>query len=342
MQYMTNDNQKIHYNFINPNSKKMPIVFSHGWLLNWTSFKPYINFFKKLGYPILYFDFQGHGKSSIPDSKEEYSMNHMSETINQLLKHLNITKKIMLIGHSMGGIVNINFSAQYPTKVKYLVLINSSYKGPDKLPLLSNLKNRQFVEILYSKCAKRIEKYVTIDLEKNIDMAQKRIEQNTISFFIDNITHAPPRAVIAIVDHIYKTNLSKQLKKINAATLIINTNKDELFSHESQIKMNKNIENSILKIFPGQHEFFLKNSKVIIQEILQLMQTNLKLFDEIKKLKFIKEKKTKKTTFNSKLEQFRQTTLTNKLEQLRQTTLNSKLEQLKQTKLYLSKKINKK
>ena len=72
---------KIYYRFVNKSKigKKPIVVFSHGLGGNWTYFKDEIKHFKRKGFPVVYFDQRGHGKSDKPDSIEEYDLKLLAE-----------------------------------------------------------------------------------------------------------------------------------------------------------------------------------------------------------------------------------------------------------------------
>lgn len=66
-------------------------------------------------------DFIGHGKSDSPGNITLYSTESIIEQINSAVNLLT-TKKVILVGYSMGGRAALNFAINYPEKVKALVL----------------------------------------------------------------------------------------------------------------------------------------------------------------------------------------------------------------------------
>ena len=72
---------------------------------------------------------RGTGKSvPSPFDSTTISVNLLTKDIKTLIDHLNINKPI-LIGHSWGGTLAMNFAAQYPNNTKHLILIAP---GPHK------------------------------------------------------------------------------------------------------------------------------------------------------------------------------------------------------------------
>jgi pimeloyl-ACP methyl ester carboxylesterase len=79
------------------------------------------NFGKK--YNTIAYDQRGTGNSSVP-----MTTFWPADDLRALLDHLKIEKAI-LVGHSVGGTVALDFALQYPTRVTSLVLIASGLNG---------------------------------------------------------------------------------------------------------------------------------------------------------------------------------------------------------------------
>jgi pimeloyl-ACP methyl ester carboxylesterase len=55
--------------------------------------------------------------------KSEQSINSISSDVIALLDHLKVNEKVVIVGHSMGGIVASEIGASYPDRVRGVVLI---------------------------------------------------------------------------------------------------------------------------------------------------------------------------------------------------------------------------
>ena len=67
------------------------------------------------------FDTSGSGLSEL--GKSEQSINSISSDAIALLDHLKVNEKVVIVGHSMGGIVASEIAASYPDRVSGVVLI---------------------------------------------------------------------------------------------------------------------------------------------------------------------------------------------------------------------------
>ncbi|MBW8190172.1 alpha/beta hydrolase [Neiella marina] len=100
------------------------IVATHGWLDNANSFLPLAK--RLTNYQLLAFDWPGHGLS---DHIAEHSNYHFVDWADTLLQVLDAQiGPVILLGHSMGALVNTLVAAAFPEKVSKLILIEGA--GP--------------------------------------------------------------------------------------------------------------------------------------------------------------------------------------------------------------------
>lgn len=72
-------------------------------------------------------DLRGFGMSDVP---ERVSIEGFADDVRSLMDHLGI-EKASILGHSMGGIVCMEFYKKYPERVKSLILANTFHKLPE-------------------------------------------------------------------------------------------------------------------------------------------------------------------------------------------------------------------
>lgn len=99
-----------------------PIVFVHGFTLDYRMWKPQVDEFSKK-FKVITYDLRGFGKSSIPEDKYSHH-----EDLKALLDHLGISKT-HVVGLSLGGEIALDFAVSYPSMVKILTLADSSLGG---------------------------------------------------------------------------------------------------------------------------------------------------------------------------------------------------------------------
>jgi pimeloyl-ACP methyl ester carboxylesterase len=268
---ISKDGLKIHYGCENMDSKKVPLVFVHGFLVNWTCFKNEIEYFKKEGHPIIYFDLRGHGKSDTPDSYKEFSFQHMTDDLESVLNHLKLKRKIVLIGHSLGGMVSTSYAIHNPEKIARLIVIDSANRYPDKKKLLTKFAGKHILKGFYEHYLKNKKKYKT----KKIDVDVNKIDKhsNPEIFFFKRLFKSDMSTVFYISDMVFNMKLDK-INRITCPTMIIGSSKDELFSEDEEINFGNDLSKSIVKFFPGGHNIIMKQPNVISQEVKQFLHTS--------------------------------------------------------------------
>lgn len=118
----------IKINNLNINSfvegKGQPIVFIHGLggsINNWQYTFPY---FLEKGYQVLALDLPGYWKSSKPRIK--YTIPFYANIVKDFINYHNLKQFPIIVGNSMGGHIGIYFAAKYKSRLKALVLVDSS------------------------------------------------------------------------------------------------------------------------------------------------------------------------------------------------------------------------
>ena len=219
---------KIKINEVNVNyiqyGEGKDILLLHGWGQNIEMMKPIgDNFSDKCRITIL--DFPGFGQSDEP--KEAWTIDDYSNMLEEFVKKLGI-KKPMVMGHSFGGRVAINFSSVYNERVKKLLLVDSAGIRP-------RFSVKKFIAVLRYRIAKRLGK-------------------NTDSFGSPDYKALSPLMRKTFVN-IVNQNALPSLKNITAQTLIINGEHDDQTPLYMAKKLHKHIKNSALIIFENCGHF---------------------------------------------------------------------------------------
>lgn len=100
------------------------LLFIHGLGLNRQIWAHYINAFEQ-DYRVISYDLFGHGESAAPPRKPDLSV--YSEQIIKLMDELDIDRAV-LIGFSLGGMINRRVAMNHPDRVSALVILNSPHE----------------------------------------------------------------------------------------------------------------------------------------------------------------------------------------------------------------------
>lgn len=106
---------------------QMPLVLIHGLGLTRSTWDDYIPTLSQ-NYDVIVYDLFGHGQSALPQRVPDLTL--FSEQVISLLDHLNIDKAVM-IGFSLGGMINRRIALDHPERVMGLVILNSPHERGD-------------------------------------------------------------------------------------------------------------------------------------------------------------------------------------------------------------------
>jgi len=155
------------------NANGQTVVLMHGLNFFGEVWAPTIDVFRRAGYRVVVLDQIGFGRSSKPDIP--YTLNDMARNSKAVLDHLKISK-VIVMGHSMGGMTATRFALYYPELISHLVIVNQigledarlrrDWGGFDALHQASLARDwvavRRNIERYFVKWDAKWEKYIMI------------------------------------------------------------------------------------------------------------------------------------------------------------------------------------
>ena len=211
--------------------KKSTILLMHGSGLTHIVWSLHEQFYASQGFNVLSVDLPGHGNSEGPSLK---SIEKISDWIKSLMLKIN-TKKIIIIGHSQGGLVGIDFASRYPELIEKIVLVANSYKMP---------VNQDLIDLAEAGD----EKAVLLMMKWGYEGSKAFIGGNPVKKIVNSARDI--REVLAVdlnACNNYK-NGENAIKKINCPTLCIFGDLDKMVPVKVGLKMSEQITNSETKI----------------------------------------------------------------------------------------------
>ena len=211
--------------------EKSSILLMHGSGLTHIVWSLHEQFYASQGFNILSVDLPGHGNSEGPSLK---SIEEISDWVKSLMNVLDI-KKIIIIGHSQGCLVGIDFASRYPNLINDLVLVAGSYKMPVNQDLID-----------YAEAGD--EKVILLMMKWGYEGSKAFIGGNPVKKIINSSREI--REVLAVdlnACNNYKSG-KESLEKINCPTLCIFGDLDKMVPLEVGNKMALMIKNSEKKV----------------------------------------------------------------------------------------------
>ncbi len=112
---------------IQPQGVKQTIMFVHGYAGCAETWEHQINHFVQ-SYRVVIPDLRGHGQSDAPLT--QYTMDELVADLYTITQQLDFPEKFILIGHSFGGSVCVEYANAHPEQLEKLVLIATAGEYP--------------------------------------------------------------------------------------------------------------------------------------------------------------------------------------------------------------------
>lgn len=111
-------------------SGPVSLLFVHGSYIDQTYWKEQVSFFKEK-YQVITMDLAGHGQSGT--NRDEWTLDQMADDIVNLIRELDL-KRVILIGHSLGGNLSLMAAARYPNPIIGFIAIDNFKNLATPLP----------------------------------------------------------------------------------------------------------------------------------------------------------------------------------------------------------------
>lgn len=284
--YKTHDGEQIFYttNF-NPDKEKNSdvLVFNYGLVCSNHHWAPQLEYFDSINKKILIHDYRGHFHSTGRDDISKLTYKNITEDVYGLLEKNKIDSAVML-GHSMGVNICLEFARRYPHKVAKQILISGTV-----VPVYSIMFNTNLVDQLKPLIIKLYNTYPAAfnsfwkfsgwnPLIKKIVHAGgfnlEQVSDEFIEIYLNKIGQLGPDIFFQLLDEMNRHNILASLNRIQVPTLIIGGDNDKVIPNYLQRLLNENLPKSKLYIVRnGSHvpqvdfpqfinervEYFLKN-----------------------------------------------------------------------------------
>ncbi len=122
---------------LHPEGSDRTIMFVHGYAGVLESWEHQINYFVK-NFRVVAPDLRGHGQSDAPYTK--YTMSELVGDLQSIVETLNFPETFILVAHSFGGSIAVEYANAHPERLEKLILIATAGEYP--LPKIARLAAR--------------------------------------------------------------------------------------------------------------------------------------------------------------------------------------------------------
>ncbi len=188
---------------------------------------------------VVLWDYRGHGRSSIPPVIEEadLSIEASAADLRRVLDKIGIVEPPVLLGHSMGCQVILEFARQNPGGVRALIPMFGTFARPLDT-FMDNPHSRTLFEVLQrvAKLGGRAGTRMLLPLYANplayevgrlSGLIDKHYAQRVdIERYIEHLGHMDPRVFLRMVSQMADHDLTDFLPHIDVPTLVIAAEND--------------------------------------------------------------------------------------------------------------------
>ena len=215
---------------IHPKHSKLTVVLVHGLADSHRVWQPIIT--KLAGQPvrIITVDLLGFGDSPKPDW-QTYSAEVHARSLSMTLRAIHVTGPVLLVGHSLGSLVSIQFASLFPHKVSSLLLCSPPFYKPPKelkskldVPQPDDMYRRVYSYTrskteLAKRLALTIKKAKLLDESFRVDDATMPAIVSSLEMSIENQTSLQDAAKLSLPIHIIYGKLDPFIVKKNIRML---------------------------------------------------------------------------------------------------------------------------
>ncbi|MCS6879775.1 MAG: alpha/beta hydrolase [Oscillochloridaceae bacterium] len=250
------DNQVVHYEVF---GRGKPVLFLHGWLGSWRYWFPTMEVVARQ-FRTYSFDFWGFGDSRRKRTRE--SIQAYSEQVIRFLDALGIDR-LMLVGHSMGGMVALKTAINYPERIQRVVTVGAPIDG-DSLSWLLKLTDRPFLADVFARTPLLRRCLFRFFLGQTNDPAVKEVIDDSVKSSADTLRYA--------VSSMWRTDLRPELPRLRVPALVVHGGRDDIVNPD-QLDLFANVPTA--RIFPmprSRHFPFLDEAATFNEALLSFLQ----------------------------------------------------------------------
>tara|TARA_R110002072_G_scaffold288917_1_gene455582 strand:- start:275691 stop:276575 length:885 start_codon:yes stop_codon:yes gene_type:complete len=258
------------------------LVFNYGLVCSNSHWEKQIPFFHALGYKILLHDYRFHFSSSSSDSIDDCNFKGIINDLHDLMNELKISNSIM-IGHSMGVNITLEYAYRYPERVDSMILISGTVLPPQDIMFDTNTMEliTPYIEWFSNTYPKIHEKLWTTSylnpvirfMVRKGGFNMEKVPDEFIQIYMKRIGELSPDIFLKLLNEMKEHDIAGRLSAIKVKALVIGGDKDQVIPNYLQDILIDRLENSELYIVKdGSHVPQADFPESINQRIFQFIE----------------------------------------------------------------------
>ncbi|NQW37000.1 MAG: alpha/beta fold hydrolase [Flavobacteriales bacterium] len=247
-------NSKIHFT---SQGNGHAVVLLHGFLENLTIWD---DLAKELStrYRVICIDLLGHGKTD--NLGYVHTMDEQAQMVKAVLNHLKL-RKVVLIGHSMGGYISMAFTKLFLQNVKGVCLLNSTFLADDP----TKRSDRKRAIALVKKNPKAIIELAIPDLFAD---ENKELFKSDMQHILTEALKTSKQGIIAALEGmIIREDLSALFETDNFKKLVFIGKHDIAIKNKPLEERLTSLQNIQVVRLSGGHMGFIENKTEVLENL---------------------------------------------------------------------------
>lgn len=218
-------------------------------------------------------DYRAHGRTPVPTSSAQMTVTQMADDLHVVVQAL-APEGAVLVGHSMGGLVILEYASRYPARVRGLVPVCSTSARPaDSLalpalsayvpPFLELLRgNSQVLDGLLRRAANP---RLMFEFARRAGLIHDRLcSYRDMEPYFVHLTRLSSDPILALFASLFKHDLRQALPQLKAPTLIVAGERDIMTPPELAFDTQRRIADSeLLLVRGGTHTALFEQPELI-------------------------------------------------------------------------------
>lgn len=230
---------------------ELSLVFVHGWSCDKSYWSNQVKVFSP-EYKVVTIDLAGHGESGL--ERSDYTLQSFGEDVAAVVNKLGL-KKIILIGHSMGGPVIIEAANRLKGKVIGLIGADTFQNLGETFPEDQML---QFLKPFKENFVETTKGFVKTMFPPTADsLLVKKV--------VDDMSLAPPKVAVSAMENMFKDNAISALKELDVPIISINCDLYPVKVEENR----KQVKSFEVKMMNGVGHFVMLEDPAKFNQLLQ-------------------------------------------------------------------------
>jgi pimeloyl-ACP methyl ester carboxylesterase len=239
------------------------LVFLHGLAGSSSAWDDYVRPLTQ-AFNLVFPDLRGHGKSRRYPHRADYRFSFFVRDLEMIFSHLDLSEAI-LVAHSFGCLVAVNYMRRHPGKIKKAVLISARVDAGNRFFFgLASLLDR-LLSPLYPHLPHRTPSRLDYKhFPRKTDFNPRRLYHDTLNTGIASFIHCSREAL--------RPNDQAAMTPITCPVLFLHGDRDRIFpvrqAWQNRQDLSQILPNARLEIIPGaNHVVVLTHADVLCEKI---------------------------------------------------------------------------